>query len=42
MCSTIYTQQTKKVDTFSTLIVSYTKSIDGKCDISYEREIAIL
>ena len=27
----IYTQQKKKVDTFSTLIISYTNSIDGKC-----------
>ena len=37
-----YTQQKRKVDTFSTLIISYTNSIDGKCHISYEREINIL
>ena len=30
----IYTQQQQKVDTFSTLIISYTNSIDGKCYIS--------
>ena len=35
----MYTQQKKKVDTFSTLIISYTNSIDGKCYIAYEREI---
>ena len=29
----------KKVDTFSTLIMSYTNSVGGKCHISYEREI---
>ena len=38
----IYTQQKKKVDTFSTLIISYTNSKDGKCHISYEREINLL
>ena len=36
----VYTlNKKKKVDTFSTLIISYTKSIDGKCYISYGREI---
>ena len=35
----IYTQHKKKVNTYSTLIISYTNSIDGKCHISYEREI---
>ena len=36
---TLYTQQKKKVNTYSTLIISYTNSIDGKCHISHEREI---
>ena len=36
---TIYTQQKKKVDTLSSLIILYTTSIDGKCHMSYEREI---
>ena len=35
----IYTQHKKKVNTYSTLIISYTNSIDGKCHIPYEREI---
>ena len=36
----IYTQQKKKVNTYSTLTISYTiNSIDGKRHISYEREI---
>ena len=35
----IYIHSTKKkVDTFSTLNISYTNSIDGKCNISYERK----
>ena len=34
-----YTQHKKKVNTFSTVIISDTNSIDGKCLISYEREI---
>ena len=38
----IYTQQKKKVNTYSTLIISYTNSIDGKCSIPYEREIPLL
>ena len=37
-----YTQQKKKVDTFSSLIILYTTSIDGKCHISYERKISPL
>ena len=37
-----YTQQKKKVNTYSTLIISYTNSIDGKCNIPYEREIPLL
>ena len=38
----LYTLQKKKVDTFSTLIISYTNSINGKCYISYERKIYLL
>ena len=42
-CCEWYTEYTlnekKKVDTFSTFIISYTNSIDGKFHISYEREI---
>ena len=34
MCK--YTQQKKKVDTYSSLIISYTNTIDGKCHISDE------
>ena len=41
MGENIYTQQKKKVDTYSTLIISYTNWIDGKCHISYEREIPL-
>ena len=37
-----YTQQKKKVDTFSTLVVPCTNSIDGKCHISYEIKINCL
>ena len=35
----IYTQLKKKVDTYSTSIISYTNTIHGECHISYEREI---
>ena len=38
----IYTQQKMEVNTYSTLIISYTNSIDGKCNIPYEREIPLL
>ena len=37
----IYTQQKEKVNTYSTLIISYTNSIDCKCNIPYEREIPL-
>ena len=38
----MYTQQKKKVDTFSTLIISYTNSIDGKWYHMKENSSSIL
>ena len=40
---TVFTLNQKRkwtLDTYSTLIIFYTNSIDGQCHISYEREIS--